>query len=500
MKIDRSCGALLHISSLYNSSGIGDFGPAAYSFADYLSSCGIRYWQTLPLNYTDGGRGFSPYSCLSAFAGNPLFISPEILLKEGLLRSEDIVDHAFDENHVEFDKVYAYKMSLLTKAFEHFEKQDAIEFNAFCKEHAYWLEDFTLFLSIKNYHGGAWWIEWPEGLKNKEARAITTIKKTLEHDIKKQKFIQYVFFKQLNTLKNYCKYKNIKLIGDMPFYISHDSCDVWKHPEYFKLKKDGSPSKVAGVPPDMFSETGQLWGMPVFNWKALQKTGYEWWIKRIRHTLLMCDIIRLDHFRAFSAYYEISASEHTAVNGKWIRTPGNVFLNTVKKVLKDLPFIAEDLGEIDQPVIDLIEKFHLPGMKLLQFSFSEHTATSAHSPHNYKQNNIVYTGTHDNNTLLGWYTDEISDETRKNISLYFNKEINHSNVNKEFIRKAISSVAVLAILPVQDLLGLGAEAKMNRPGSLHGNWQWRLHSQAPLNEALAKEIREELVLFNRATP
>ncbi|WP_018343770.1 4-alpha-glucanotransferase [Cytophaga aurantiaca] len=497
MKINRSCGALLHISSLYNSSGIGDFGPSAYSFADYLSNCGMTYWQTLPLNYTDGGRGFSPYSCLSAFAGNPLFISPEILLKEDLLLPEDITNPIFEEHHVEFDKAYAYKMGLLTKAFERFEKKDASEFNTFCSEHAYWLDDFTLFLSIKNFHGGAWWLEWPKELKNREASAITKIKKTLEHDIKKQKFIQYQFFKQLNTLKNYCNYKNIKFIGDMPFYVSHDSSDVWKHREYFKLSKDGSPAKVAGVPPDMFSETGQLWGMPVFNWSALQKTQYDWWVKRVKHTLLMCDIIRLDHFRAFSAYYEIPASEHTAVNGKWTKTPGNSFFNTLKKMLNDLPFIAEDLGEIDQPVIDLIEKFRLPGMKLLQFAFSEHTATSIHSPHNYKQNNVVYTGTHDNNTLLGWYTEEISDETRQNISTYLNKEINHSNVNKEFIRKAISSVAVLAILPVQDLLNLGSEAKMNRPGSLHGNWQWRLHSQAPFTEELAKEIRNELTLFNR---
>lgn len=497
MKINRSAGVLLHISSLYNKTGIGDFGPAAYQFADYLSQCGMSYWQTLPLNYTDGGRGFSPYSCLSAFAGNPLFISPEILVEEGLLAADELCDHCFEENVVEFDKVNAYKTSLLTKAFIEFEKKDSFEFSEFCKEQAYWLDDFTLFLSIKNYQGGAWWLEWPVELKNRDSAALQEMKITLAHDIKKQQFIQYLFFKQLNTLKNYCNYKNIKLIGDMPFYVSHDSSDVWKNPENYKLHKDGSPAKVAGVPPDMFSETGQLWGMPIFNWGALKKSNYEWWVKRIKHTLLMCDIIRLDHFRAFAAYYEISSEEHTAINGKWIKTPGNSFLTTVLKELKDLPFIAEDLGEIDADVLYLIDKFKLPGMKLLQFSFTENTPTSIHSPHNYKQSNVVYTGTHDNNTLLGWYREELSEDTKNIISKYYNKDINEFNLTHEFIRAAFASVAVLAVIPMQDFLNLGSEAKMNRPGSLHDNWMWRLNSQAEINDQTAEQIKNQLSLFNR---
>jgi 4-alpha-glucanotransferase len=497
MHINRSSGVILHISSLYNQFGVGDFGPSAYRFADYLSTCGIRYWQTLPLNYTDGGRGFSPYSCLSAFAGNPMFISPELLLKDGLLQADDLLDHTFEENIVEFDKVYAYKMSLLTKAFERFEKKKQDDFKVFCSTEAYWLDDFSLFLSIKNFQQGAWWLDWPEELKNRNTTALSKIKKTLEHAITKEKFIQYLFFKQLSALRTYVAEKNIQFIGDMPFYVSHDSSDVWKHPELFKLFKDGRPAKVAGVPPDMFSETGQLWGMPVFNWSALKRTRYDWWIKRINHTLLMCDIIRLDHFRAFSAYYEIAASEHTAANGKWVKAPGKDLFNTIQKSHKSLPFIAEDLGEIDQPVWDLMRKFDLPGMKLLQFAFLEDSPISIHSPHNYVPHSISYTGTHDNNTLQGWYNEEISDDIKNKISSYFNKTIDRENLNKEFIRKAIASVAVISIWPVQDMLGLGSEAKMNRPGSLHDNWKWRLHSKAPLTEELAKEILNELTLFNR---
>jgi 4-alpha-glucanotransferase len=497
MKLNRSTGVLLHISSLYNKTGIGDFGPAAYSFVDYLSTCGIRYWQTLPLTYTNGERGFSPYSCLSAFAGNPLFISPELLVQEGLLIQEDLCDHCFEENIVEFDKVNAYKTGLLTKAFIEFDKKDSSEFAVFCYEQDYWLDNFALFISIKNYHEGAWWLDWPSALKNRDAVELNRFRKTVEHDIKKQKFIQYIFFKQLDTLKKYCYYKNIQFIGDMPFYVSHDSSDVWCNPEFFKLHKDGSPAKVAGVPPDMFSETGQLWGMPIFNWNVLKKKHYDWWIKRIRHTLYTCDIIRLDHFRAFSAYYEIPSEEHTAINGTWIKAPGTGLFNAILKELHELPLIAEDLGEIDDAVIALIEKFKLPGMKLLQFSFTENTPTSIHSPHNYNQNNVVYTGTHDNNTLLGWYREEISEETKNAISNYYNKVINESNINSEFIRAAFASVAVLAIIPMQDFLNLGSEAKMNRPGTTQGNWQWRLHSQAPLTEELALNIKNQLILFNR---
>jgi 4-alpha-glucanotransferase len=497
MNINRSSGVILHISSLYNTFGVGDFGPSAYRFADYLATTGIRYWQTLPLNYTDGGRGFSPYSCLSAFAGNPMFISPELLLEDGLLETTDLLEHTFEENIVEFDKVFAYKMSLLNKAFERFEKTEQPDFKSFCKKQAYWLDDFTLFLSLKNFYQGAWWLEWPAEIKNRDTRALNKIKKTLEHSIVKEKFIQYLFFKQLALLRTYVTQKNIQFIGDMPFYVSHDSADVWKHPELFKLFKDGRPAKVAGVPPDMFSETGQLWGMPIFNWSALKKTGYDWWIKRITHTLLMCDIIRLDHFRAFSAYYEISATEHTAANGKWVKAPGNDLFKKIQQIHADMPFIAEDLGEIDQPVWDLMKKFDLPGMKLLQFAFFDDAPTSIHNPHNYVPHCISYTGTHDNNTLQGWWKEEVSDKGKSMISVYFNKTIDESNLNKEFIRKAISSVAVIAVWPMQDMLGLGAEAKMNRPGSLHDNWKWRLHSQAPLTEELAKEIHNQLYLFNR---
>lgn len=497
MNINRNSGILLHVSSLYNKYGIGDFGPAAYAFVDYLSSAGIGHWQMLPLNYTDGSRGFSPYSCISAFAGNPLYISPEILLDEGLLLNQDIEEHIFEENIVEFDKAHAYKTSLLNKAFDRFEKTEQSEFKKFCTKESYWLNDFALFITLKNYHAGAWWLDWPSEFKNRNTKALNKIKKTLAYEIQKEKFIQFQFFKQLKALRAYCTEKHIQIIGDIPFYVSHDSSDVWTYPELFKLLKDGRPAKVSGVPPDMFTETGQLWGTPVYNWTALKKNGYAWWINRLTQTLLMCDILRLDHFRAFSAYYEIPAAEHTAMNGKWVKTPGNDFFKAAQKYHPELPFIAEDLGEIDQPVWDLMKKFEFPGMKILQFAFMEHTPKSIHSPHNYEPNCIVYTGTHDNNTIVGWFNDEISDDTKNNINEYFNKTITSDNVNKEFIRTAVASTAVLSIWPLQDMFGLGSESKMNRPGTMHDNWKWRIHSQAPLTKELALEIRNLLSLFNR---
>ena len=497
MDFPRSSGVILHISSLYTPYGIGDFGPSAYAFADGLQAAGIHFWQMLPLNYTDGGRGFSPYSCLSAFAGNPLYISPDFLVRDNLLKADDIIPHTFEENVVEFDKVHAYKTALFIKAYSYFKETDQKDFIEFCNKEAYWLEDFAVFLSLKNYFQGAWWLDWPAEYKNRDESALNVIKSELHENIEREKFFQFMFFRQLAELRMYCTQKNIRFIGDMPFYVSHDSSDVWRHPEYFKLFKDGRPAKVAGVPPDMFSETGQLWGMPIFNWSALKKDNYSWWVNRVSQTLQTCDIVRLDHFRAFSAYWEISASEHTAMNGKWIKGPGKNFFKAVKNIHEDLPFIAEDLGEIDQPVWDLMGEFNMPGMKILQFAFIEHMAESIHSPHHHVPHGIVYTGTHDNNTVLGWYKNELTDDGRANISLYCDKAIDETSVNRAFIRMAISSVSQVAIWPMQDMLKLGQESMMNRPGSMHGNWQWRMHSTAVITPEIAKKIHDMLALFNR---
>ncbi|MDB5272270.1 MAG: malQ [Chitinophagaceae bacterium] len=497
MDIPRSSGVILHISSLYTPYGIGDFGPAAYAFADFLQQTGIYFWQTLPLNYTDAGRGYSPYSCLSAFAGNPLFISPDQLVKEKLLKPEDLHPGYFEKHFVEFDKVFPYKTELLEKAFLTFQQQDQKPFESFCTQQAYWLDDFSLFVALKKHFNDCWWLEWPAPLRDREAKALEDIAVELRNEIYKEKFLQYVFFRQLDELRAYCKQSNIRFIGDMPFYVSHDSSDVWVHPNYFKLTTDKRPDKVCGVPPDLFSDTGQLWGMPVYEWEELKKDQYSWWVNRIKQTLNMCDYIRLDHFRAFSAFWEVDASESTAVNGKWMKGPGSDFFKIVKEHYDDMPFIAEDLGDIDQPVWNLMDEFHLPGMKILQFAFMEFTPESIHSPHHHVPHGVVYTGTHDNNTVRGWYDNEIDEEKKQRVSVYFDKEITANTASIEFIRMAIASVSQVAIWPVQDMLGLGEEAIMNRPSTLHGNWRWRLHAHDVLTEELSKNITKRLALFNR---
>ncbi len=500
MDLPRSSGVILHISSLYTPHGIGDFGPSAYAFADFLDRTGIHFWQTLPLNYTDAGRGYSPYSCLSAFAGNPLYISLDELVKENLLEASDLQPPSFEEHVVEFEKVHPYKSALLEKAFRTFQQKDQKDFLLFCKKNKHWLNDFALFLALKKHYNDCWWLDWPAGIRDREPRALKKIAHTLEPEIYKEKFLQYFFFKQLDALRAYCKEKNIRFIGDMPFYVSHDSSDVWMHPNYFKLHLDKRPAKVCGVPPDLFSETGQLWGMPIFRWGELKKDHYIWWVNRIKQTLNMCDIVRLDHFRAFSAFWEVDASEATAQNGKWMKGPGRDFFKVLKTHYEDLPFIAEDLGDIDQPVWNIMDEFHLPGMKILQFAFTEYTPESIHSPHHHVPHGIVYTGTHDNNTVRGWYDHEVNEEKRDTISLYFNKTVTAESCHKDFIRQAISSVSQVAIWPVQDMLGLGQEAIMNRPGTMHGNWIWRLHSSDPLTTALSAEITQQLALFNRLVP
>ncbi|MDF9797217.1 4-alpha-glucanotransferase [Catalinimonas alkaloidigena] len=500
---NRSCGVLLHITSLPSAFGIGDLGPEAYKFADFMLESGLTYWQILPLNPVEGDSGYSPYSGLSAFAGNPMLISPELLMDEGYLEVQDLEHkYNFSESQVEFEKVIQLKKQFLDKAFINFSKNATPRqsglFKKFCHEQAYWLEDFADYMAIKNFFGSQAWYDWPTDLRDRDKKSLKKFRKELKKEIYKEKFLQFVFFQQWETLKLYCKDRSILFFGDLPFYVGQDSADVWSHTEIFKLDDDKSPKAVAGVPPDYFSETGQLWGMPVFDWKKLKKRNYDWWVDRIDHNLNMFDLIRLDHFRAFSDYWEVPAGEKTAINGSWKKGPGKRFFKKLNKKYPELPIIAEDLGDIDQPVYDLMEQFQLPGMKVLLFAFGEGMAQNAYVPHHHVPNSVVYTGTHDNNTCLGWYS-EAAPEEQKNFSKYINRTVNEKNAASHMVRLAMSSVGKLCVIPMQDFLGLGKEAIMNVPSTAQGNWLWRMKPQQADGKQ-ARKIKELLTLYDRHRP
>jgi 4-alpha-glucanotransferase len=487
----RSCGILLHITSLPSPNGIGDLGPEAYKFADQLEAAGQQFWQILPLNPTEIGMGNSPYSRHSAFAGNPLLLSPDLLLKDGLLTKKDLKHtYKFSDSRVTYEAATAFKKELWQKVYTNYKSIRPTgltqEFEAFQEEHHFWLQDYSYFVVFQRHHEQKPWIEWDEDIKRRKKGALKQLETVLADEIEKEQFLQFLFFRQWQNLVAYCAQKNIRLIGDMPFYVSFDSADVWTNPSYFKLDKQEKPIAVSGVPPDFFSETGQLWGTPVYNWEALAKHGFDWWIRRIDHNLKLFGLLRLDHFRAFSAYWEVPATEKTAVNGKWVKSPGDELLTIIRQHQRDMPIIAEDLGEIDQPVRDLIKDFNLPGMLVLLFAFevSEHAFDSSFLPHNHTPNSIVYTGTHDNITVRAWYQHAVA-ASRKMLSNYTFQQITTDNVHEVMIRLAYASVSQLAIVPMQDVLGLGTEATMNKPSTASGNWEWRLRK----NQFSAKHIK-----------
>jgi 4-alpha-glucanotransferase len=500
MNIPRSCGIILHITSLPSPYGIGDLGPSAYRFADYLESASVKYWQILPLNYTEEGSSYSPYSGISAFAGNTLLISPELLVEDGLLSKKDVnVKRSFEESIVEYSKVLKFKTALFDHAYSNFKEANAFlrkKFKQFTKTHQDWLENYALYTALKNHFNGKSWDYWPTEIKNRNNEAIEKIKKQLSDSIEKEKFLQFIFFRQWENLQKYCEQKQIKFIGDLPFYVGYDSSDVWSLPQFFKLDDQKKPLLVAGVPPDYFSETGQLWGMPIFDWDNLKRDKYSWWIKRIDHNMKMFGLLRLDHFRAFSAFWEVPADETTAINGSWIKGPGNDFFKLLKKKYDDLPLIAEDLGEIDQPVRDLMSKYNLPGMRVLQFAFGEDMSKTIHIPHHHIPNSIVYTGTHDNNTVVGWFENDLNKEGRKRFFDYIGKKIKTENVDEEMIRLALQSVSQLAVLPLQDLLGLGQDAIMNKPSTVEGNWSWRV-TEDLLTEESSSKLKSMIMMYDR---
>lgn len=499
MHIDRSSGVLIHITSLPGPYGIGDIGPSAYDFLDFLKDSGHRYWQLLPLNPTDIIYNHSPYSTHSAFAGNPLLISPELLDQDGYIKLKNHVPpKELEDGRVNFEAVESYKTEILDEAWQNFskEKQVPAEFETFLVDHAYWLEDYCLYLAIRKKFNNVNWVEWPEPLRDREPRKIREIKEELREEVEKEEFIQFLFFSQWARLMKEAHSRGIKFFGDVPFYINHDSVDCWTHPDLFKFDTQKKPTHISGVPPDLFSKTGQLWGTPVYDWKIMRKDDFKWWTSRLHQNLLLFDVVRLDHFRGFSAYWEVAASEKTAIKGKWVDSPGVEFFNQLKKEVPDMPFIAEDLGSLDQPVYDLLEKFDFSRMKVLQFAFGDHYRDNPYLPFNHLPKDVVYTGTHDNNTTLGWFKNATKEE-KDHLSLYTGTRITVNNAVGVLHRIALQSVCQLAIFPLQDILELGEEAIMNIPGSTEGNWTWRLkRSQLPDKQHI-QELFQLNELFGR---
>ena len=477
---ERYSGILMHISSLPSQFGIGDLGPQAYQFADMLAQNKQHFWQILPLNPTEQKHDNSPYHSFAAFAGNPLFISPELLYQDGLLDLEDLNNNIPSLNNwIDFPRVYPLKNKLIGKACQKLEKLKIInkDFERFCQDHAFWLDDYTLFQVLGTQYPSKGWNEWPSDIKNRNSGTINVLKIKMAEEIKRQKLIQFLFFRQWEHLKNYCHKKKIKIIGDMPIYVTYNSADVWTHPDLFKLDQDKRQLFKAGVPPDYFSQTGQLWGNPVYQWQVHQKEHFSWWMQRIRQNLQLVDWLRIDHFRGLAAYWEIPVNEKTAINGHWIKAPIIQFIKSLMCKFPHLPFIAEDLGIITEDVARIIEKYHFPGMRVLLFAFGDDFPDSTHLPHHHITNCVVYTGTHDNNTIQGWINQELNSKLKKHLSQYLGKARLSDESHWDLIRMAQGSVARLAIIPIQDILGLGEESRMNHPANSQNNWRWQLTSE-----------------------
>jgi len=498
MRFPRCAGVLLHPTSLPGGTGIGELGEAAYRFVDFLVESGQTIWQILPLGPT--GYGDSPYACFSAFAGNPLLINLAWLSSEGDLDPNDLQQASnFPQDSVDFGPVISFKSAVLHRAARVFRQKAEGErraaFDRFCADNADWLDDYALFMALKDAHGGAMWNTWAWELASRDPAALAEWRERLDDAIFAQRYFQYQFFRQWEALKRYANDKGIQIMGDIPIFVAYDSVDVWAHPGLFLLDEDLLSTGVAGVPPDYFSPTGQLWGNPLYRWDVMAEQGYAWWIARIRQTFRTVDILRLDHFRGFAAYWQIPAGEPPAVNGKWMTGPGIPLFEVLKSALGDLPIVAEDLGHITPDVEELRDRFAFPGMNILQFAFAS-DAGNPYLPHNLRQNSVIYTGTHDNDTTLGWYGSREEEELS---SLHRYAGPVNEPIQWALIRMAYRSVADIAIAPLQDILGLGAEARMNTPGKLGGNWAWRFQ-EGDLKPEHQERLLELALTYGRKEP
>ena len=507
MRFPRASGVLLHPTSLPGPYGIGDLGPQARYFADFLAQAGQTLWQVLPLGPT--GFGDSPYQCFSALAGNPLLISPENLVERGWLESSALKNvPRFPADQTDFANIIPWKSTLLESAawrfFECASHGDRDRFDEFSKANQGWLDDFALFMALKQYHGYSVWTQWEPDIRWREPGALAHWREKLAEQIAVQKFQQFAFSTQWQELRDYCRERRIRLMGDLPIYVAHDSADVWVNPQYFQLDSSGNPTVVAGVPPDYFSATGQLWGNPIYRWDALARDGYRWWLERFRAVFQMVDMVRLDHFRGFEAYWEVPATELTAVRGRWVKGPGPELFHTARMELGDLSLVAENLGVITREVEAIRAEFGFPGMTILQFAFGNDPQAPTFRPHNYPREVVAYTGTHDCDTTVGWWTSEGRGEsTRSAEDIRCEREFARKYLNTDggeinwvFIRTLLASVADTVLIPLQDVLGLGSEARMNQPATLGGNWRWR-YRQEMLKPELAARLRDLTRVYER---
>jgi 4-alpha-glucanotransferase len=498
MRFPRSSGILLHPTSLPSRYGIGDLGAEARRFVDFLASAGQKLWQVLPLGPT--GFGDSPYQCFSASAGNPLLISLERLVEQGYLDASALGGAPeFPEGKVDFERLVPWKTAVLESA-----AQAGPGFEAFCETNQHWLDDFALFVALKAQHKGVAWTHWEPGARDRDPQALAKWRRQLTAQIAEQKFLQFVFYEQWNELREYARASGVLIMGDLPIYVSHDSAYVWTNRRYFHLDSQGNPTAVSGVPPDYFSQTGQLWGNPIYRWDALAEDGYRWWLDRFRATFAVVDMIRLDHFRGFEAYWEVPATESTAVNGKWVKGPGAALFRAAKAEMGDLPFVAENLGVITAEVEAIREEFGFPGMAVLQFAFGTDPQAPTFRPHNFPHEVVAYTGTHDNDTTVAWWSSQgpgQSTRSDKDISRERDFAMRYLNADgKEiqwtFIRTLEASVADTVLIPMQDVLGLGTEARMNQPATMGGNWRWRYRT-GDLKPELAQRLKELTELYDR---
>lgn len=487
MKLSRSAGILMHIASLPGRGGIGTLGQAAYAFVDFLESARQSYWQILPVGPT--GYGDSPYQSFSTFAGNPYLIDPDTLCREGWLTEDEYrdIDWGDRADRVDYESLYRHRRTLFEQVYQRFRLSPPSDFSAFCREQADWLDDYALFMAVKDAHGGIAYTLWEEDIRARRPRAVEMWRVKCAERVQYYQMLQYFFFRQWHALKHYANAHGVRIIGDIPIYVAGDSADVWADPRQFCLDKDGHPTEVAGCPPDAFSEDGQLWGNPVYDWGYMRRTRYRWWIRRLRHSLTLYDCVRIDHFRGFESYYAIPYGADTAKVGQWRKGPGMRLWNVVRRQLGDLPVIAEDLGFLTEDVRRMLADSGFPGMKVLQFAFNA-AGDSDYLPHRYTANSVVYTGTHDNDTIRGWVTE--ADEADRQFALDYLQASGEEELPRQMMLAALASVSDLCILTMQDLLGLGSEARMNTPSTVGANWSWRMQA-----DQVSPELTEQLAFY-----